>query len=136
VSIHNKLSYLILLLLVILLLFNHQDINKNKVYGYWKGDFVNYELEFEFNTDQRFKLKFRDNILQTTKVISGDFFVDYSKKPISLSFRNLPETTYPLHTIIKFKGDNTIFLEKFSTKEKFRPLAFSYDSHLVLNRTL
>ena len=135
-SIYNKLSYLIFLLLVILLLFNHQDIDKNKIYGHWKGDFANYELKFEFNTDQRFRLKFRDKILQTDKVISGDFFVDYSKKPIALSFRNVPETTYPLHTVIKFKGDNTIIIEKFSSKEKLRPLTFSYDSNMVLNRVL
>ena len=135
-SIYNKLSYLLFLLLLILLLFNHQDFDKNKVYGHWKGDFANYELELMFDTDQRFRLKFTDVILQTNKVISGDFFVDYSKKPIALSFRNLPETTYPLHTVIKFKGDDTIIIEKFSSKERFRPLTFSYDSNMVFNRVL
>ena len=66
-SIYNKLSYLIFLLLVILLLFNHQDIDKNKVYGNWKGDFANYELEFEFNTNHRFKFNYKDKILKTPK---------------------------------------------------------------------
>ena len=42
----------------------------------------------------------------------------------------------PLHTVIKFQGNNLIFMEKFSSKEKFRPLFFSYDSNMMLKRIL
>ena len=133
---YEKLSFLILLILVAILVFNNQYAEKYEVYGDWRGEFKGYELFFEFKPNQRFKLIFKDKALKTSKVIKGNFYVDYSKKPISLSLKNLPNTLYPLHTIIKFKGNNLLIMEKFSTKEKFRPIIFNYEGSVELKRSL
>ena len=133
---YEKLSCLILLILVAILVVNNQYSEKYKVYGDWRGDFKGYELFFEFKSNHRFKLIFKDKVLKTSNVIKGNFYADYSKKPISLSLKNLPNTSHPLHTIIKFKGNNLLTIEKFSTKEKFRPMIFSYEENMKLKRSL
>ena len=133
---YEKLSCLILLILVAILVVNNQYSEKYKVYGDWRGDFKGYELFFEFKSNHRFKLIFKDKVLKTSNVIKGNFYADYSKKPISLSLKNLPNTSHPLHTIIKFKGNNLLIMEKFSTKEKFRPIIFNYEGSVELKRSL
>jgi len=134
--IYEKLSYLILIILAILLVFNSQFTEKYKVYGEWNGELENYELFFEFKPNQKFKLNIKDKKLKTSSSIKGDFFVDYSKKPIALSFRNIPNMSYPLHTIIKFKGRNLIILTEFSTREKFRPMIFKSENSIKIKRLI
>jgi len=131
----EKLSYLIFLVLIAILVFKNQYAEKYEVYGGWKGEFKNYELSFDFKSNQRFRLIFKDKVLKTKNVIKGNFYIDYSKKPISLSLKNLPNLSYPLHTIIKFKGNNVLIMEKFSTKEKFRPMIFNHEGKMVLKRS-
>ena len=134
--IYQKLSYLVFLILVMLLVFTSQSIDKHELYGKWAGESENYELFFEFKSNQRFKFSFNNKTLKNTKIIQGNFVVDYSKKPITLSLSGISDKLSPLHTVIKFRGNNLIFMEKFSSKEKFRPLFFSCDSNMVLKRGL
>jgi len=133
---YEKLSYLILIILAILLVFNSQFTEKYEVYGEWSGELENYELSFNFKSNQKFNLSIKDKKLKTSSSIKGDFFVDYSKKPIALSFRNIPNMSYPLHTIIKFKGRNLIILTEFSTREKFRPMIFKSENSIKIKRLI
>ena len=87
-------------------------------------------------SNQKFNLSIKDKKLKTSSSIKGDFFVDYSKKPIALSFRNIPNMSYPLHTIIKFKGRNLIILTEFSTREKFRPMIFKSENSIKIKRLI
>ena len=131
---YEKLSYLIFMILLAILLFSSQYAEKHEVYGEWISEFEGNELSFEFKPNQRFKIVFKDKILKASNVIKGNYYVDYSKKPISLSFKNIPNTSHPLYTIIRFKDNNLLIMEKFSTKERFRPLVFNYDGSMQLKR--
>jgi hypothetical protein len=133
---YEKLSYLLLIILAIILVFNSQITEKYEVYGEWNGELENYELFFDFKSNQKFNLNIKDKKSKTSSSIKGDFFVDYSKKPIALSFRNIPSMPYPLHTIIKFKGKNLIVLAEFSTREKFRPMIFKSENNIKIKRLI
>ena len=67
-----------------------------------------------------------------TEELRGTFETDFSKTPIPLSIRNIPQLDHGLYTIIKFTGDGTLTVADFSTRWRVRPVAFQPDSEINL----
>jgi hypothetical protein len=75
-----------------------------------------------------------DKASGTVEMLNGSFEMDFSKKPISLSIRNIPQLDHPLHTIVEFIGSDSISLAYFAPKKRFRPVAFTRSTNLDLKR--
>lgn len=108
--------------------------NNDNLYGEWVGENLNYSVKLTFSYGGLCVLEIKKGLSKEVSTHSGLFNLNYSKKPIPLSITNIKETNTPLHTIIKFVGNNKIKIEKFSTQWKLRPIAFNNETEIVLHR--
>ena len=134
----TALPFLITMLFTILgiLLFNSslEVIEEKKIIGLWKGENNGKELMFRFEIGGTCVLSFKDIDSDLSRVLNGNFIIDLSKRPIPLSITDIPNINHPLHTIIKFIGDDSIKLAEFSPRWKVRPISFDRNTFIDLNR--
>ena len=129
---HN-ISFLIVLSLCAIISCGKTPCQED-IYGIWKGEFQDKELLFTFNSDQTCVLSFTNKESDTVEILNGNFEIDLSKKPISLSVKNIPQLNHPLHTIVEFIGDSSIRLAGFTPNRRVRPISFGRDKSIKLNR--
>ena len=135
INIFTSLFYLMPIGLGILLISPHiEAFNENVIYGIWKGKNEANNHTFIFNEDGTCKLIIKDNKTDSIEVIYGNFEIDFSKKPIPISIRNIPNLNYPLHTILKFVGKDSMRLANFSPRWRVRPIVFELDKSIDLKR--
>ena len=104
------------------------------IYGVWKGEFQDKDLQFIFESDQTCVLSFINKESNLVEILNGNFKIDFSKKPISLSVRNIPQLNHPLYTIVEFIGSESIRLESFSPRWRLRPISFNRSTSINLER--
>ena len=104
------------------------------IYGVWKGEFQGKELLFKFESDQTCVWSFRNKESNSVEILNGIFEIDFSKKPITLSVRNIQQINHPLHTIVEFIGSDSIILAHFSPRLKLRPITFNRNTSIILKR--
>ena len=130
-----RLNFYVLFLFSVLINSSCGDLpNKPSIYGVWEGGFRGKELMFEFKSDQTCVLSFKDKASSTVEILSGNFEMNFLKRPILLSVRNIPQLNHPLHTIIEFIGNDSIRLAKFSFRWRLRPISFDRYTSLNLKR--
>ena len=118
---------------VIFMIFSCVDSPKRQsIYGIWIGEHKGKELRFEFKKNQTCKLSFKDRQSDSVELLNGDFEIDYSKKPIPLSIKNIPQINYPLHTIIEFKKGDEIRIAGFAKRWRLRPISFDSETSMIL----
>ena len=123
-----------LFFVVIFITFNTQYSDNDLIFGKWVGTYQGNKIEMNFYEDNQFNFVSEDKVSEFTNTLKGNFFADFSKKPVPLSFKNIKGLGYPLHTIIKFKGDDILIMERFSKANKLRPTSFNSSVLIVLNR--
>ena len=69
---------------------------------------------------------------QLIETVSGEFSLDFSKKPILLSIKKIPQLDHPLYSIIEFVGQNSLNIAAFSPKWRLRPIAFDKEKTIFL----
>ena len=104
------------------------------IYGVWKGEFQDKELLFKFERDQTCVLSFTNKESDSVEILNGNFEIDLSKKPISLSVKNIPQLNHPLYTIVEFIGSESIRLASFSPSWRLRPISFNRSTSINLER--
>ena len=124
---NTKLSLqLILLLLCLFIAFVFSWApDHNILRGTWVGEFEGYEILFRFNQDNTFQFDCVEKESRTSGKLAGNYYVDFSKKPIPLSLKNMPQLSYPLHTSIEFIGNNSLRINLFAP-ERRRLCAISF----------
>jgi hypothetical protein len=104
------------------------------IYGVWKGEFQGVELVFTFIQDGTCVLSFQDKATGSTDIINGNFVIDFSKNPIPLTVRNIPQLNHPLHTIVEFIEDNSMRIAYFAPRWRLRPITFGHNTSMILKR--
>lgn len=66
--------------------------------------------------------------------VSGVLETDFSKTPVALSIRNIPQLPHPLHTVIEFEGRDHLRIAGFASRWRLRPIAFEADEAILLER--
>ena len=107
---------------------------QENIYGVWKGEFQDKELLFTFESDQTCVLSFMNKESGSVEILNGNFEIDLSKKPISLSVKNIPQLNHPLYTIVEFIGSESIRLASFSPRWRLRPISFNRSTSIKLER--
>ena len=121
-------------ILVFLNSCNRKIYNKQNIIGQWKGEHNGKTISIIFKNNGKFESCFLYLDLSECNKYTGNFYIDYSKYPISMSFKQINEITDNLFTIMKFINNNTIVISKFSTRWKLRPISFSQGEYFTLNR--
>lgn len=118
-----------------LLLVSCTNLNKEaSIYGHWQGTYGDKELSFVFNSDKTCVLKFVNKTSNTTDTINGTYELDFSKKPIPLTIKNIPQLSHRLHTILAFIGYDSVRIASFSPKWRLRPISFETGKTINLKR--
>ncbi|MHC4637158.1 MAG: hypothetical protein ACYTBV_06580 [Planctomycetota bacterium] len=125
---------IILIFLIYLLSSCSSPYSERNLFGIWRGELHGQELLFAFNSDQTCKLSFVDKASGSTLSLKGNFILDFSKKPVPLTIRNIPQLNHALHTIISFRGRNSIQIAEFAPRWRLRPLTFNNRSSILLKR--
>ena len=99
-----------------------------EIYGTWEGELQGKELIFQFKNDQTCVLTSKDRASESVERVNGNFEIDFSKKPITLSIRNISQLNHPLFTIIEFVNADSMRLADFVPSWRLRPVAFSSTS--------
>lgn len=108
--------------------------DKLDLQGKWTAEHPTKKIEFNFNKDGTCELNFIDKESGETFLLSGRFELDFSKKPIAMSIKKIPQLSYSLYTIIEFINSNTIIMEFFDSKWRLRPVAFNSRTSMILKR--
>ncbi len=108
---------------------------QDNLHGVWEGNSNGKALTFKFASDQRCIFSIRDDETGVVETVKGSYDIDFSKHPISLSVKSIPQLNYPLHTIIKFVGTDSISLAPFSPREKLRQITFNRKTNINLKRS-
>ena len=108
--------------------------SQNNITGIWKGRHLELELTFEFNHDGTCNIIVKDNTSDSIQILNGNFMMDLSKKPISLSIRNIPQLNHPLHTIVEFLGTESIRLGNFAPHWRIRNISFDQNKSIILKK--
>ena len=111
-------------LLLFLLGCNSSPTPEGLLIGVWEGNTDSTRIEFKFNQDRTCKISivtFESDSIN----IAGDIEFDFTKVPISLTIRNIPQLTHPLHTIIEFVGEDGLRIAQFAPRWRIRPIVFN-----------
>ena len=126
----------ILIILTIILFISCDEIPSEKqIYGVWKGDFQGKEIMFKFESNSTCILSFTNLSSSSVLLLNGNYEMDFSKKPITLSVRNIPNLSHPLHTIVDFVDINSIKLANFAPRWRVRPISFDHSKSINLKRS-
>ena len=107
---------------------------KQELYGDWEGKNKEVEIAITFNQNSTCKIVYKeDNSKPIT--LTGNFEVDFTKRPVPLSIRNIPQLNYPLHTIIQFIELDVIKMAEFAPRWRLRPIVFNRDTEIILKRS-
>lgn len=115
--------------------YSCEDVHTQQdIYGAWEGECRGADIHFTFNHDGTCNLVFLDIASGSIKTISGNFVVDFTKKPIPLSITNIPQLSHPLHTIVEFAGEDSMRIAQFATRWRLRPIVFDRQTSFELKR--
>jgi hypothetical protein len=104
------------------------------IYGMWTGTHKNKAISLNFAYDGvcTITLVRLDNGSEET--IKGNFMLDFSKDPIVLSIKNVPQLNHPLHTVVRFLSEDTIMVGYMAPRWRLRPVAFGAGNEFRLKR--
>ena len=127
---------IIIIMGLFLFLYFLTRINSSKeyIYGTWEGDINGKEVIFIFNVDSKCILNFKDCSSGEIEILSGNFKIDFSKKPVTLTIRNIPQLSHPLYTIVEFPNDDSIKVARFSARWRLRPISFNNNTTYYLKQ--
>ena len=118
----NIISYAILVVSMISIFACDSSFIENNVYGRWNGIYQGRSISIIFNTDNSCIINYYDENAFNT--IRGKYEINWSKKPIPITIREIRELNHPLATIIEFIDNDSIKVAPFSTKWRLRPISF------------
>jgi len=107
---------------------------QNDIYGVWKSEHFDKEFMFEFNSDGTCVINIKNTVSDSIEILNGNFTIDFSKKPIPLSIRNIPQLNHPLHAIVEFLGGDSIRLGNFAPRWRVRNISFEQNKSIILKR--
>ncbi len=102
--------------------------------GTWEG--ASKEMSsvvVSFAADGRCRLEYVDTQGEIHR-LTGDYEADFSKVPVPISIRNVPQLPHPLHTLIQFRGPDSIRMGSFARRGRLRPISFDPATQILLER--
>ena len=86
-----------------------------------------------FAADGKWRLEYVDQQGEI-HTLTGNYEADFSKAPVPLSVRNIPQLPHPLHTIVQFSGSDSLRMGSFASRWRLRPISFDPATQILLER--
>ena len=125
---------ILLFVLSALIISFYPQPHQKSLYGSWKGEHQGVKINFIFNQDGTCRLIFKNHAAGSTEKLNGRYQIDFSKKPIPLTIRNIPQLNFSLHTIVEFTSNDSIRITNFSTQWRLRPISFDPAKNIKLKK--
>jgi hypothetical protein len=109
--------------------------NLTDLWGIWQGTGQGQNVMIKFQEDGECRLVFQDMKTGERRRFKGEFQADFTKHPIPISIRSIPELPHALHTIVDFQTDGSLLMSQFSTSWRLRPISFEQDKTLLLTKS-
>ena len=122
------------IVLFMILLNFPKKLDKNIIYGNWAGKSDDMEIALTFNQDQTCEIIINNLSVEDSLIFKGNFEIDFLKKPISLSIKNISNLDFPIHTIIEFINEDKFRIGNFGKRWRLRPISFNYKNSIILNK--
>ena len=123
-----------LVLFFIISYFSCDEFSTRKnIIGTWVGVYEGNNVIFRIKNNGTCTLTFQNNNIDNYS-ISGDYEIDFTKRPIPITIRNIPGLPHPLHTIVEFIGGESIKMGMFSKRWRLRPISFYEGQVIYLNK--
>lgn len=107
---------------------------QNDIYGVWEGKNSGNKYTFKFNPDGTCEIKIKDSISNLIEILNGNFTMDYSKIPIPLSIKNIPQLDHPIHTVVEILGPDSLRMGFFSPRWKIRNITFEKNKTTIFKK--
>lgn len=127
--------YSLLILLSIFLFSNAIKQERFSLYGKWLCEYPTKKIKFDFRKDGTCILNFTDRKSGESFLLNGRYELDFSKKPIAVSIKKIPQLSYSLYTIVEFINRDKIMMEYFDSRWRLRPVAFNANTSMILKRS-
>jgi hypothetical protein len=102
--------------------------------GTWEGaSKETSSLVVSFRADGTCRLEYVDQ-QEEVHILTGDFEADFSKAPVPLTIRSIPQLPHALHTIIQFMGADSLLMGSFASRWRLRPISFDPATRFLLER--
>ncbi len=108
--------------------------SEKDLYGTWASKSEETEIVITFNQDSTWEYVYNDNTGSKAIQLTGDYEVNFSKQPIPLTIRNIPQLNHPLHTIIQFRKPDVLRMAEFAPRWRIRPISFNRETEIILKR--
>ena len=106
----------------------------NDLVGTWAG--ASKEMSsvvMTFTPDGKWRFEYVDQ-QRKTHSLAGDYEANFAKAPVPLSIRNIPQLPHPLHTLIQFRGPDSLRMGSFASRWRLRPISFNPATQVLLKR--
>lgn len=130
-----EIFYATFVIAVALLFGNTIKQEKLSLHGKWLGEYPTKKIEFDFRKDGTCILNFTDRKSGESFLLNGRYELDFSKKPIAVSIKKIPQLSYSLYTIVEFINRDKIMMEYFDSRWRLRPVAFNANTSMILKRS-
>ncbi len=132
--INFELRILIFFLQALMIFSCGKAPRQQNIYGVWKGESQGVEFVFRFFSDGTCEFSFEKQDSNSTEILTGNLEMDFSKRPIPLTVRNIPNLNHPLHTIVEFIENDSLRIAHFATRWRLRPISFDHNTSINLRR--
>ena len=102
--------------------------------GTWEG--ASKEMSsvvVSFAPDGKYRFEYVDQQGEI-HTLTGDYETNFSKAPVPLSIRNIRQLPHPLHTLIQFRGPDSLRMGSFAPRWRLRPITFDPATQILLER--
>ena len=109
-------------------------MNYNSVIGRWEGVHMKYKVIYKFHIDGNCEFLYLNSESDTIDFVQGQYELNLTKNPQTLSVWKIPTLNHPLHTIVKIEDTEQIRLANFAPKWRIRPITFNEKTDITLKR--
>ena len=106
------------------------------LHGVWRGEHAGQQLTFSFESDKTCELRFEDSELGAVTVWTGRFETNFSKDPIPISIRNIPQLEHSIHTILRLDAADELTVAPFASRWRLRAVSFDPERSMRLVRAV
>ena len=132
-NIVNPKNLLFIIFLISLRIITSSDkITGTELYGSWIGNLDDKELKIDFDQHNNIKINYFD--ADSNHTIYGKYEINFLKKPMPLKLYNIDELDNSVYSSVMFLSSEELFLSKFSSSWKTRPLMLDNQNSIFLKK--
>ena len=111
-------------LVIVFFFINCTDYySQEDLIGTWNGKYFDQDITITFN-ENFFDMTIGNAELNDNQNFKGIYLVNFNKKPIPLSLKEISNLNHSLYTIIFFKNNDEIVISEFAPKWRIRNISF------------